>query len=219
MLGVQFATKDTGPRRILCLGAHSDDIEIGCGGTILKMLRTHPSCVIRWVVLSASAERKKEAQKSAVSFLNAAQEKEVIIASFEDGFFPDQWAEVKHFFERELKSFAPDLVFTHYHDDRHQDHRVVSELTWNTFRDHLILEYEIPKYDGDLSRPNFYVSLDEACCERKVGRIIQYFETQRDKHWFAEETFRAQLRIRGVEAATRFAEAFHARKITLAEDD
>ena len=215
MLGLQFAGRDAEPRRILCLGAHSDDIEIGCGGTVLKMLRTYPDCVVRWVVLGASGEREKEARESADSFLSAAREREVTIASFKDGFFPDQWAEIKSFFERQLKAFDPDLVLTHHREDRHQDHRIVSDLTWNTFRDHLILEYEIPKYDGDLGQPNVYMPLSASICQEKVSALTDHFVSQQDRHWFDEETFRAHLRLRGVEAATRYAEAFHGRKMCL----
>lgn len=212
MLGLEFGS-DSPPRRVLCLGAHADDIEIGCGGTILRLLAVHPEISIRWVVFSASEQRAEEARRSARFFLQTASESEIIVQSFKDGFFPYQGADIKRFFERELKDFAPDLVLTHYRDDRHQDHRIISGLTWNTFRDHLILEYEIPKYDGDLGQPNFFVPLDEAHCQTKVDAIMQHFTSQQNKQWFSRDTFQSLLRLRGIESATQYAEAFYARKL------
>lgn len=199
--------------RILCLGAHSDDIEIGCGGTLLAWLRAHPESTVRWVVFSGAGERKAEAHAGADLFLEQAAACEVTVASFADGFFPDQWADIKHFFERELKPFDPDVILTHYRDDRHQDHRVISELTWNTFRNHLVLEYEILKYDGDLGTPNFFVPLDRPQCEQKIAHLQAAFPSQQKRSWFSEETFWAMLRVRGIEAASRYAEAFYAHKI------
>ena len=167
---------------------------------------------MRWVVFSANEERVEEARRSAQAFLQSATEPEVMVQSFKDGFFPYQGDDIKHFFERELKSFAPDLVFTHYREDRHQDHRVISDLTWNTFRDHLILEYEIPKYDGDLGQPNFFVTLQRAICEQKIEELLNTFTSQTHRQWFSAETFWALLRLRGIEASASYAEAFHVRK-------
>ncbi|MBK7894885.1 MAG: PIG-L deacetylase family protein [Candidatus Promineifilaceae bacterium] len=201
---------------ILCLGAHSDDIEIGCGGTILKLLKTYPNAKVTWVVFSATGSRIDEAKASAASFLAGAKEKQIVVKDFRDGFFPYTGADIKAFFET-LKPGNPDLVFTHFRNDRHQDHRVISDLAWNTFRDHLILEYEIPKYDGDLGTPNFYTHLDKETCQEKVRLLVQHFGTQANKHWFTEETFFASLRLRGIEsrAPEHYAEAFYGRKIVL----
>jgi LmbE family N-acetylglucosaminyl deacetylase len=204
------------PRRILCVGAHSDDIEIGCGGTILRWIAEHPGLEFHWVVLSSDRERKKEALKSASLFLRGARKSKVLVENFRNGFFPYVATGIKEYFEG-LKRFSPDIILTHYRDDRHQDHRLVSDLTWNTFRRELILEYEIPKYDGDLGQPNFFVHLNEPECGRKIQYIFDVFKTQSDKHWLTEDTLRALLRLRGVEsnAPGRFAEAFYCRKIIL----
>ena len=201
-------------KRVLCLGAHSDDIEIGCGGTLLKLLRDHSDVQVLWVVFSGRGGRSREARSSADAFLAGAGRKTIVVKHFRDGFFPAQMASIKEYFEEIKSAFVPDLVFTHYRDDRHQDHRVLSDLTWNTFRNHLILEYEIPKYDGDLGIPNFFVRLDEDLCRKKVGYLCRYFQTQSNKHWFSEETFRALMRLRGMECAspTAYAEAFFCRK-------
>jgi LmbE family N-acetylglucosaminyl deacetylase len=203
--------------RVLCLGAHSDDIEIGCGGTVLALLERYPNLTVHWVVFSATAERAAEASESAAAFLARAQEKQVVLKSYRDGFFPFQGAQIKDDFEALKRAFTPDLVLTHLRDDRHQDHRLISDLTWNTFRNHLILEYEIPKYDGDLGQPNFFVPLDEAVCARKIRNIVEHFRSQKQKQWFDEQTFLAILRLRGMEAnsPSRYAEAFYCRKAIL----
>src|SRR4030042_5015158 len=159
MLKFDFAINKNGPLKILCLGAHSDDIEIGCGGTILKLIESDKNIIGYWVVFSAGGKRKKESSKSVDLFLKNAKEKNVVLKDFKDGFFPYIGGEIKEYLEALKKQFHPDLIFTHYRKDLHQDHRLVSELTWNTFRDHLILEYEIPKYDGDLGSPNVFVHL------------------------------------------------------------
>jgi len=200
---------------ILCLGAHSDDIEIGCGGTILRLLEAHPSTRVHWVVFSSNAVRRREAQRSAGLFLGGARTKNVVIRSHRDGFFPYRGAKIKDEFERMKRIVNPDLIFTHYRSDLHQDHRLINELTWNTFRNHLILEYEIPKYDGDLGSPNFFVELKESVCRTKLEYLRRAFASQRKRHWFTEEAFSALMRLRGVEArsSTRFAEAFYARKV------
>lgn len=203
--------------RILCLGSHSDDLEIGCGGTILRLLQEQANVCMKWVVFSSSQTRAKEAQRSAKAFLSKANDIEIVVKAFRDGFFPYTGGKIKDFFE-ELKQFAPHLIFTHYRHDLHQDHRLVCELTWNTFRDHMILEYEIPKYDGDFGTPNCFVELDEETCKKKVQYLLDNFKSQRDKHWFSDETFRAILRLRGLEcrSKTGYAEAFYARKIVFA---
>jgi len=203
--------------RVLCLGAHSDDIEIGCGGTVLRLLERNPDVTVHWVVMSAAGERRDEALESANAFLARAARAEVVILEHEERYFPYVGAEVKRSFDELAASVSPDLVLTHWRDDLHQDHRLVGELTWNTFRDQLILEYEIPKWDGDLGRPNVFVPLDRAICEQKVETILKMFPSQQERYWFTEETFWAVLRLRGVEARSPsgYAEAFHGRKLSL----
>jgi LmbE family N-acetylglucosaminyl deacetylase len=262
-------------KRVLCLGAHCDDIEIGCGGTLLKLLgaradsdwtgaeddaegepesaeagpsgeprplfrpdaavssRSRAGGPVRtaeppppeasdlevtWVVFSSNEARAAEARKGAHLFLEGAARRNVVVHGFRDGFLPHHWAEVKDAFERLKRETAPDLIFTHYRHDLHQDHRIVSELTWNTFRDHLILEYEIPKYEGDLGAPNAFTHLDETVARRKAAGILECYRSQAGHSWFTEETFLSLMRIRGVEsnAPGRFAEAFHCRKLLLA---
>jgi LmbE family N-acetylglucosaminyl deacetylase len=204
-----------GPLKILCLGAHADDIEIGCGGTVLQMLSVRRDLEFFWVVFSSGSEREREARNSAALFLEQANRKEVIVKSFRDGFFPYEGTEVKKFFEELKKLVSPDLIFTHYRDDRHQDHRTISDLTWNTWRNHLILEYEIPKYDGDLGSPNYFSPLKREVCDRKIKYICDVFQTQSNKSWLTEDTFQAMHRIRGVECASpdKYAEAFYCRKL------
>ncbi len=204
-------------RRVLCLGSHSDDIEIGCGGTMLRLLQAHGPLHVDWVVFSASGPREEEAQRAAALFLEGAGERQIRLASFRDGFFPYQGASVKEYFESLKQDVQPDLIFTHYRHDLHQDHRLINELTWNTFRHHLILEYEIPKYDGDLGAPNVFVPLEEETVRRKVDYLMRSFATQRSKHWFTEDTFLSLLRLRGMEAPgqTHYAEAFYGRKLSI----
>lgn len=207
----------SGALNILCIGAHSDDIEIGCGGAILKLLQSHPGSHIVWVVLSAEGSRRTEAVRSATAFLREARSKRIVTKSFRESFFPCHWKEIKKYFERLRGSTDPDLIFTHYRHDLHQDHKVVCELTWNTYRCHHILEYEIPKYDGDLGQPNVFFPLAESLGERKVKLLMEGFSTQRSKQWFTADTFYALLRLRGIESNTaqRYAEAFYGRKIIL----
>jgi LmbE family N-acetylglucosaminyl deacetylase len=204
-------------RRLLVIGAHSDDIEIGCAGTIMRLIGEVPDLSICWVVMSAHGERVDEARGSAEALLAGTREHEILIGSFRDGFLPYDGAAVKDHFEQLKQRFAPDAILTHYGRDAHQDHRLVSELTWNTFRDHLILEFEIPKYDGDLGRPNFFVRLEEALAQRKIDHLLRHFPSQRDRRWFTEDLFRSLLRLRGMEcnAPNRYAEAFYARKAVL----
>jgi LmbE family N-acetylglucosaminyl deacetylase len=205
------------PLKILCLGAHSDDIEIGCGATLLTLAAREPRPEFRWVVWSAAGEREREAKRGARRFLGSDALKSVRVHAFRDGYFPAQFAEIKVAFESLAHEFQPDVVFTHSRDDRHQDHRVVSDLTWNTFRNQLILEYEIPKWDGDLGRPNLYAPVTKAIARRKASALMSVFGTQRTKDWFSEETFLGLMRLRGMECRARdgYAEAFCARKVTL----
>lgn len=201
---------------VLCLGAHSDDLEIGCGGTVLRLLQQYPGVRIRWVVLSAAGERRAEAKASAEALLAGAAA-EIEIAEFDDRCFPQQLPALKRYFDQLGRSLTPDLVLTHHRGDLHQDHRTVAELTWETFRNHLVLEYEIPKYDGDLGQPNAFVELPRELCVRKIEHLLRLFPSQTSKYWFTDETFWATLRLRGVEcrAASGYAEAFHARKVLL----
>jgi len=204
-------------KRILCLGAHADDIEIGCGGTILQLTREIPGLGCTWVVFSGEGGRADEAKLSATEFLKHASKPEVIVKEFQGSFFPSQERQIKEFFEELKGMIQPDLIFTHYREDRHQDHRVLSDLAWNTFRDHLILEYEIPKFDGDLGQPNTFMPLPEATCRHKADSICRFFKSQSSKHWFTPDTFLSLSRLRGIECAspTKYAEAFYGRKIVL----
>ena len=215
MLKFDFRQTDNSTYNILCLGAHCDDIEIGCGGTILRLVEAYPNLVFYWVVFSSNSQREQEASNSANLFLKQAKSKSIIIKQFKDGCLPFSGSEVKQLFEQLKHEFNPDIIFTHYRQDLHQDHRLISDFTWNTFRNHLIFEYEIPKYDGDLGRPNFFVHLDEEACQHKVQYITDSFRSQHGKQWFTPETFFSLLRIRGIEsnAPGRYAEAFHCRKV------
>lgn len=206
-------TPGTQPR-ILCLGAHSDDIEIGCGGALLRLMREYPGLSVHWVVLSSDAQREAEARASAEAFLAEIEQKQIVVERFRDGFFPYSGGEIKGYFEQ-LKLVQPDLIFTHYRHDLHQDHRVVCDLTWNTFRDHMILEYEIPKYDGDMGVPNVFVPLSRELGQAKVQHLMAHFASQRSKRWFTDDTFLALLRLRGIESGAQdhYAEAFYARKL------
>jgi LmbE family N-acetylglucosaminyl deacetylase len=200
---------------LLALGAHSDDIEIGCGGTILTLLRRSPRLRVWWVVLGASGKRAGEAEASARDFLRGSGDRHrVVVKGFRDGFLPYTGPDVKEFFEELKREVSPNLIFTHQLHDRHQDHRLACDLTWNTFRDHLILEYEIPKYDGDMGAPNVFVPLDRRTAARKAALLMKHFGTQRSKHWFDRETFLGLMRLRGMESGYRglYAEAFYARK-------
>jgi LmbE family N-acetylglucosaminyl deacetylase len=203
--------------KILCLGAHSDDIEIGCGGAVLKLLKSHRGVAFDWIVFSATEKRRKEAVAGAAAFLEGAGRRNVVVKSFRDGFFPYDGGAIKEYFEELKGSVNPDLIFTHCRQDLHQDHRLVSELTWNTFRDHVILEYEIAKYDGDLGSPNVFIPLDETVCAAKTARILKNFGSQAGNSWFAEDAFRALMRLRGIEsnAPSGYAEGFYGRKLTL----
>lgn len=217
MLSLRLPDPAERPLRILCLGAHSDDIEIGCGGTILRLLRDYQAVEAHWVVFSAVGKRGEEATASADRFLRDASTQELTLHQFRDGYFPFQGAEIKDVFEALKEWPEPDLIFTHHGADRHQDHRLISELTWNTFRDHLILEYEIPKYDGGLMTPSVYVGMDPEIRKNKLEYLSDIFVTQANKGWFSDETFLGLMRLRGIESASEegYAEGFHARKMNL----
>jgi LmbE family N-acetylglucosaminyl deacetylase len=211
-----FFVKNQEPK-ILCLGAHPDDIEIGCGGTILRILGEMPNAQIYWVVFSGNQKRREEACKSADLFLKNANWKKTDFKQFRESYFPFIGTEIKDSFEKLKADFSPDFIFTHYSKDAHQDHRLISNLTYNTFRDHLIFEYEIPKYEGDLGNPNLYACLSKSQVAQKIENICGIFQTQKERHWFDEETFKAILRLRGVgcNSPSKFAEAFYCSKIVL----
>jgi LmbE family N-acetylglucosaminyl deacetylase len=215
MLALQAAGRPV--RRVLAIGAHSDDLEIGCLGTVLALLQSEPGLSVHWVVLAAPGGRGDEARASAEVILSGAREHAVDVLEFRDGYLPHTAAEVKDAFEALKARVDPEVVLTHTRDDLHQDHRLVCELTWNTFRDHLILEYEIPKWDGDLGRPNVYVPLDGDVVDRKLDVLQRHFASQSEKHWFDGELFRGLMRLRGMEcrAPSGYAEAFVGRKLTL----
>lgn len=217
MLTFAFDRPDAVGLRVLLLGAHADDIEIGCGGTILRLAREGVISSAHWVVLSAEGDRAAEAETGAARFLEGVAERTVTIERFRDGFFPYSGGAIKEFFESLEPGSSPDLIFTPRRDDVHQDHRLVGELTWNTFRDHLILEYEIPKYEGDLGSPNLYVRLPDWAAQRKAELIVSTYATQADRAWFSEQTFLAHMRLRAIEsrAPSGFAEAFVCRKVVV----
>ena len=198
------------------MGAHSDDIEIGCGGTILRLAHHYPNCEFHWIVFNAIGAREIEAKHAAHLFAGSHL-KGLLLKTFKDGFMPYVGGEVKAVFENDLKHLSPDLIFTHNGNDAHQDHRLISQLTWNTFRDHLILEYEIPKYDGDMGRPSVFVPLEREVCEKKVEYLMDAFQSQQTKRWFQPDTFLSLMRLRGMEcaASSGYAEAFYCRKVIL----
>jgi LmbE family N-acetylglucosaminyl deacetylase len=204
-------------RRVLAIGCHADDVEIGCGGTLLALARANPELEVDWVVLASPGPRADEARASAADFLAGCAEARIEVHGFRDGFLPYVGGEVKDVFEELKARVDPQVVFTHSHYDFHQDHRLACELTWNTFRNHLILEYEIPKWDGDLRPTNTFVPLDEATAQRKVELLLEHFASQRDRHWFTREVFLGLMRLRGLEcnASSGYAEGFHARKVVV----
>jgi len=205
----------SGPLDVLCIGAHSDDIEIGCGGAVLRLLAERPGSHVRWVVLSASPEREDEARASAADFLVDAGSADIEVSTFRESFFPAAWTEIKDHLNDLRTRADPDIVLCHHRHDEHQDHRTVAQLAWNTWRNHLIAEYEIPKYEGDLGQPNVFVALAPDVAARKVELIMKHFGTQHDKYWFRPETFAGLMAVRGVEAGAAAAEAFHVRKLVL----
>jgi LmbE family N-acetylglucosaminyl deacetylase len=218
MLTLSFGSLGTADGlHVLALGAHADDIEIGCGGTIMRLLEERPGTTVTWVVMSAAGGRAREAEVSAETILASALERTIVTRDFRDGYFPFTGASLKDTFEDLRATCSPDVIFTHRREDLHQDHRLMSELTWQTFRDHLILEYEVPKYDGDLGTPNVLTLLSERLSRKKVDHLMSSFPSQGHRRWFTEETFWSILRLRGMEASspTGFAEAFSCRKIVL----
>ena len=214
MLPLAFGGAARRLRSVLCIGAHCDDIEIGCGATVMRLTELYPDAVVHWVVLSSSPVRSAEASASANRFLRATKGRHIEIKEFRNSFFPFEGSRIKEYFEELKGRVTPDLVLTHTRGDLHQDHRLTCELTWNTFRDHLILEYEIPKYDGDLGAPNFFVPVTVEQCDAKVSNILECFASQHDKAWFTRDTFMALMRLRGVEcnSPSLYAEAFYCRK-------
>lgn len=217
MLGLHLAD-DAAPARVLAIGAHPDDVEIGCAGTLLRLIEDEAVSEVWWVVLSGEPGRAAEAQASAEALLADVPHRRIILKEFADGFFPYDGRAIKGFFEELKREFSPDLVFTHQRHDLHQDHRISCELTWNTFRDHLILEYEVPKYDGDIGRPNLFVPLASALSERKIDHLMTHFASQVPKRWFKNDLFSGLMRLRGMEcnSPTSYAEAFYCRKAVLA---
>jgi LmbE family N-acetylglucosaminyl deacetylase len=218
MLPLLARSAGSEPLKLLAIGAHSDDIEIGCGGTILKLIEQGSVSEVSWVVLTGERTRAEEAARSAEAMLEGAPASRVILKNFRDGYFPYDGADIKGFFEELKAELSPDVILTHQRSDLHQDHRVTCELTWNTFRDHLILEYEIPKYDGDLGAPNLFVPLAESLCRQKIEHLMSHFASQAPKRWFKDDLFSGLLRLRGMEcnSPTSYAEAFYCRKAMLA---
>ncbi len=216
MLTLPLAPAGSPPRSVLCLGAHCDDIEIGCGGTLLEMARD-PDTTFAWVVFSSDAARAAELGRSFAAFTGGHERHRLFVKTHRDGFLPYDGAAVKEEFEQLKRQVSPDIVFTHYRGDRHQDHRLLADITWQTFRDHLILEYEIPKYDGDLGTPNTYVPLPEDVSRTKVRYLLDHYASQRQKPWFTEDLFLSLLRLRGMEcrSPSGLAEGFHCRKVRL----
>lgn len=203
--------------KLLFIGAHCDDIEIGCGGAAMELFNRYPQAEVHWVVLSSNEVRVKEARKAANLMTRKVANKRILIKTFRESFFPSEAPSIKEFFEQLKREVSPDIVFAHYRDDLHQDHRVVGELIWNTYRNHMILEYEIPKYDGGLGSPGVFVPLSGATVKRKVDILMSSFTSQLPKQWFTPDTFRGLMRLRGIEcnAPSGFAEAFYARKLCL----
>lgn len=217
MISLSLNAPSTGVLQVLCLGCHSDDIEIGCGGTILRLAEEHPDWKFHWVVFSAIGPRASEAREGAAKFAGSSCPGGPILHTFKDGFMPFAGAEIKAVFEDLKSSISPDIIFTHNRNDAHQDHRLVAELTWNTFRSHFVLEYEIPKYDGDMGRPALFFPLSSEISEKKVRYLMETFQSQHARAWFRPETFQALMRLRGMEcnAPSGYAEAFYARKILI----
>jgi LmbE family N-acetylglucosaminyl deacetylase len=203
------------PARVLALGAHCDDIEIGCGGTLLRLATGGPRMEVHWVVFCSTPTRALEARASAEHFLRGAVNARVVVHSFRDSFLPYSGPAVKEAFEALKREFSPDLIFTHYREDRHQDHRLISDLTWNTWRDHLILEYEIPKYDGDFGAPNVFSPIPRETLAKKIDLLFEHFPSQAGRQWFTRDLLQSVARIRGMEcvAAEQVAEAFYGRKV------
>jgi LmbE family N-acetylglucosaminyl deacetylase len=216
VIGLNLSRRSDEAVNVLCVGAHSDDIEIGCGGTLLTLKAAFPQLRFHWVVMSACGERRQEAAQAAELF-TAGHEKLLFLKEFRDGFLQHSGIQAKEFFEELKGQVNPDIVFTQWSGDSHQDHRFLSELTWNTFRNHFILEYEIPKYDGDMGRPSLFVPLIASTIEQKMDHLFTAFGSQRSKRWFDRQTFQGLMRLRGMEcnSPSGYAEGFHARKVIL----
>ena len=217
MLALQLDNPGPSAAHVLAIGAHPDDIEIGCGGTIMKLIEQGAVSEVCWVVLSADGERCDEARRSAEALLGGVSRREVMVCDFPDGLFPYDGRPIRDFFERLKPDISPDLIFTHRRADPHQDHRLACELTWHTFRDHLILEYEVPKYDGEGSAPNVFVPISGELSQRKIEHLMSQFTSQRSRRWFREDLFLSLLRLRGMEcnSPSSYAEAFFCRKAVL----
>jgi LmbE family N-acetylglucosaminyl deacetylase len=202
---------------VLCVGAHCDDIEIGCGGALIELRARYPRAKFHWAVFSSDAVRKPETLAAAAEMLGQGPHLTLDVLDFRGSYFPAEWSAIKDALEGVKTRIKPSLVFTHFLQDRHQDHRVLAELSWNTFRDHAILEYEIAKFEGDLAQPNVYIPLSTGVMERKVEALMRCFPSQHSRTWFDPDLFRGHMRLRGIEcnAPSRFAEAFHARKLVL----
>lgn len=215
MISLQF--RNDSPLRILCLGAHCDDIEIGCGASLLNILEQSPNSIIYWVVFGSTGIRAKEAIASAEHILRSTKKSSIIVKNFRTSYFPYEGAGIKDYFEEIKDEFQPDLVFSHYGKDRHQDHKLISQLTWNTFRDHAILEYEVPKYDGGLGSPQLFIPITEENVNEKVRILMTNFQSQKNKPWFTESTFLGLMRLRGLEcnSPSGYAESFYTRKMVL----
>ena len=216
MLPLSFKTLASHAPVILFLGAHSDDIEIGCTGTVMNLADQLPEARVHWVVFSALGARESEARASAAELLAPLKESSVETYGFKDGYFPQAMSDIKDHFEALKQRIKPDIIFTHERNDLHQDHRIINELTWNTFRDHFVLEYEIPKYDGGLGNPNFFINVAQDKVQRKCEHLMKHFATQSNHHWFTADLFSGLMRLRGVECRSNsgFAEAFYSRKAT-----
>ena len=217
MLALPLTANIDAALNVLCLGAHCDDIEIGCGGTLLTLLENNPNINVYWQVFSSTPSRKEEAIAGAERFCANAKNLQISVLEFRDGYLPYEGASVKDAMEDVRSAFSPDLVFTHYRHDLHQDHRKISELTWNAFRNHLILEYEIPKWDGDMGSPNTFVAIDEVVAAEKIAALQAIYNSQKNKQWFTDDLFLALMRLRGMESnsPSNLAEAFYTRKLLI----
>ena len=214
---IRLAADLTAGSTVLCLGAHCDDIEIGCSGALMELQQRVEGLKFVWVVLSSEDTRESETRKAAERVHGKGDHCQVFVHGFRGSYFPSSVSQIKDVFEALRKQVRPDLIFSHHLADRHQDHRVMAELTWNTFRNHMVLEYEISKYEGDLGHPNCFFPLSESVVERKIAMLMECFPSQLSRTWFDADLFRGLMRLRGVEcnAESRFAEAFHVRKFTI----
>jgi LmbE family N-acetylglucosaminyl deacetylase len=197
---------------VLALGAHPDDIEIAAGGTLLSLAERHPGLHVRYVVMTGTPERQVEARAAARAFTPGA-ELEVETYDLPDGRLPAVWGQVKEIMADLARSVRPDVILAPSPADAHQDHRTVGEIVPTAFRDQLYLGYEVPKWDGDLARPNTYFPLTDATARRKVELLDKCYPSQHGRDWWDEETFLALARLRGIECRSRYAEAFTSAKL------